>query len=231
MARNVVVGALIAMVVAGYVSTAFFSVLLTHRPLVFIALSSTNRNLALASGSLSWWSFFLVGFTRLLLPDPLFFLLGRWYGDSATRWMERKSPSYGQLMRQLERWFEKARYVMVVVMPNNPVCLFAGASTMTWTSFLVANVIGTIGRLILIRAFASVFADLLGPIRHFIGVYQKPLLVVSVVLVGYTIWSERRAGRSQIGDLANIEEEIDEIDAEMEAGPDGDTETDAIAEG
>jgi len=219
------------MVVAGYVSTAFFSVLLTRHPLLFIGLSATNRNLALASGSLSAWSFFVVGFIRLLLPDPLFFLLGRWYGDSATRWMERKSPSYGQLMRQMERWFEKARYVMVVVMPNNPVCLFAGASTMTWTSFLVANVIGTIGRLILIRAFASVFADLLGPIRHFIGVYQKPLLLVSVLLVGYTIWSERRAGRSQIGDLANIEEEIEEIDAEMEAETDGDTETDAIAEG
>ncbi|CAN5735868.1 hypothetical protein BH10ACT1_BH10ACT1_00780 [soil metagenome] len=206
--RNAVIGTLIALVVAGYVSAGLLSFLLSEHPLVFIGLSSTNRNLALASGDLAAWSFYLVAFLRLLAPDPLFFLLGRWYGDGAIRWMERKSPSYGQLMRQLEKWFEKARYVMVVVAPNNPVCLFAGASTMTWSSFLVANVIGTIGRLVLIRAFSSVFEDLLGPVRSFISDYQKPLLVVSVVLVGVSIWSERRAGRSSIGDLANIEDEI-----------------------
>jgi len=214
--RNAVIGTLIALVVAGYVSAGLLSFLLSEHPLVFIGLSSTNRNLALASADLSAWTFYLVGFLRLLAPDPLFFLLGRWYGDGAVRWMERKSPSYGQLVRQLEQWFEKARYVMVVVAPNNPVCLFAGASTMTWSSFLVANVIGTIGRLILIRAFSSVFKDLLGPIRDFIGTYQKPLLVVSILAVGLTIWSERRAGRNQIGDLVNLEDEIAEAGTDDE---------------
>jgi membrane protein DedA with SNARE-associated domain len=218
--RNLVIGALIAMVLAGNLANAFLSKLLTEHPLVFIGLSSSNRNLALASGDLAAWSFYLVAFLRLLAPDPLFFLLGRWYGDGAIRWMEQRSPTYGQLLRQLEQWFEKARYVVVAIFPNNPVCLLAGASSMTWPAFIVANVIGTAVRLVLIRAFADAFENPLGDIRGFIGDYRNPLLVVSIGLVALSIWSERRAGRDRIGDLVNLEEEIAEAEqAEAKAPP------------
>ena len=74
--------------------------------------------------------------------------------------------------------------------------------------FLAANVVGTVIRLVLIRAFSSAFEDLLGPIRHFIGAYRWPLLAVSVVLVAFTIWSDHRAGRSSIGDLASMDDDI-----------------------
>ncbi len=218
LARNVVIGLLIGLVVCGYVATGFFSVLLSQHPLVFIGLSSSNRNLALASGDLAAWSFYLVAFLRLLAPDPLFFLLGRWYGDAATQWMERKSPSYGQLMRQLEKWFTKARYPVVLIAPNNPVCLFAGASTMTWGSFLVTNMIGTAGRLVLIRTFSSVFEDLLGPVRGFISDYQRPLLAVTIAMVAFSIWSERRAGRDRFGDLIHLEEDLDAASENPEGG-------------
>jgi len=211
--RNLVIATLVSMVIAGYVATGFLSFLLTEHPLVFIGLSSSNRNLALASADLSAWSFYAVAFLRLLAPDPFFFLLGRWYGDGATRWMERKSPSYGQLLRQLERWFEKARYLVVVIAPNNPVCLFAGASTMTWASFLAANVVGTAGRLVLIRLFSSAFDNPLGIVRDFIGEYQRPLLVVSLALVAFSIWSERRGGRDSIGDLVHLPDDISKAES------------------
>lgn len=217
--RNLVIGALVTLVVAGYVAAGFLSYLLTEHPLVFIGLSSSNRNLALASADLSAWSFYLVALVRLLASDPFFFLLGRWYGDGAVRWMERKSPSYGQLLRQLERWFEKARYLVVVIAPNNPVCLFAGASTMAWAPFLVANAVGTIGRLVLIRLFSSAFENPLGAVRDFIGDYQRPLLVVTLALVAFSIWSERRGGgRDRIGDLVHLEDDI----GQGEAGAEGD---------
>ncbi len=154
-ARNLVVGTLIAFVVASNLGNVFLSVLVTERPLVFIGLNAQNRNLALASGELSAWSFYLVGFLRLVAPDPLFFLLGRWYGDAAIRWMERKAPAYGELLRMLERGFDKARFVVVAIAPNNPVSLFAGAAGMSFAAFMVANVVGTIGRLVLIRAFSD----------------------------------------------------------------------------
>lgn len=215
-ARNLVVGLLIGFVVASNLGNLFLSVLVTDRPLLFIGLNAQNRNLALASGELDAWSFYLVGFLRLVAPDPLFFLLGRWYGDGAIRWMERRAPAYGQLLRQLEEWFDKARFLVVAIAPNNPVCLFAGAAGMSWASFALANAVGTVGRLVLIRAFSGVFEGPLGSLREFIGEYRWPLLALSFLLVGLTMLSDRRGGRDGIGDLVNLDQDI----AEHEGGAD-----------
>ena len=219
LARNLVIGTLIAFVAASNLGNLFLSVLVSEHPLVFIGLNASNRNLALASGDLSAWTYYPVAFLRLVGPDPLFFLLGRWYGDGAIRWMERKSPSYGELMRSAERLFDKARFVVVAIAPNNYICLFAGAAGMTWGAFALANVVGTIGRLVLVRAFSSAFEDQLGSVRGFIGDYRWPLLVVSFVLVGLTVWSDRKQGGGPIGDLARIEDEIAEADAAAAAPP------------
>jgi membrane protein DedA with SNARE-associated domain len=226
--RNLVIGTLVAMVAANWLGAIFLSVLVRDHPLAFIGLNAQNRNLALASGELSAGSFYVVGFLRLLAPDPLFFLLGRWYGDGAIRWMERKAPAYGQILRQLEGWFEKARYVVVAFAPNNPVSLFAGASSMSFGAFMAANVVGTVARLWLIRAFSSAFEGPLGSLKDFIGEYRWPILVLSVVGVGISIWADHRNGRGAIGDLTHIEDEIDEIEA-SEAGEAGTTEPDATA--
>ncbi|MEO6627363.1 MAG: hypothetical protein ABIP03_02205 [Aquihabitans sp.] len=207
-ARNLVVGLLIAFVVASNLGNLFLSVLVTERPLLFIALNAQNRNLALAAGELSAWSFYVVGFLRLVGPDPLFFLLGRWYGDSAIRWMERKAPSYGELLRHLEKGFGKARLLVVAFAPNNPICLFAGAAGMSWGSFALANAFGTAVRLMLIRAFSEMFEGQLGSLKSFIADYRLPLLAVSFVLVGLTLWSDRRGGREGIGDLVNLDDDI-----------------------
>lgn len=226
LARNVVVGLLIAFVVASNLGNLFLSVLVTDRPLLFIGLNAQNRNLALASGELDAVSFYVVGFLRLVGPDPLFFLLGRWYGDSAIRWMERRAPSYGELLRMLETWFDKARLVVVAVAPNNPVCLFAGAAGMTWGAFLAANAIGTVLRLLLVRMFSSAFENQLGSVRGFIGEYRWPILALSFVMVGFTIWNDRRAGREDIGDLLHLDDDIEEIEHERQAGGTGGPDTD-----
>lgn len=223
LARNATIGVLVALVVAANLGNVLFASLVNDHPLALIAMNPSNRNLALASANLDALAFYGIGMLRLLLPDPLFFLLGRWYGDAAIRWMERKAPTYGELLRQLEHWFGKARYVVVAIAPNNPVCLFAGAAGMSVVGFAVANVVGTAVRLVLIRAFSSVFEDLLGSVRDFIGDYRWPITALSIVLVAYTIWNDRRGGRDGIGDLVNLEEGIAEAEAELasEATMDG----------
>lgn len=217
LARNVVVGVLITFVVASYLGNMLVSVLVNERPMLFIALNAQNRNLALASGELEAFAFYAVGFLRLVGPDPFFFLLGRWYGDGAIRWMERRAPSYGELLRQLETWFDKARLLVVAIAPNNPVCLFAGAAGMTWGAFMAANVVGTVIRLWLVRSFSSVFEDQLGWLRGFIDDYRWEILVLSVAAVAFTIWNDRRAGREDIGDLLALDEDIEEFEAEDRA--------------
>jgi hypothetical protein len=168
----------------------------------------------------------VVGFLRLIGPDPLFFLIGRWYGDGAIRWMERTAPSYGASScaswssgstRPACWWWPFA--------PNNPVCLFAGAAGMTWGAFLAANAIGTVVRLVLVRLFSSAFEGQLSSVRGFIDEYRWPLLALSFVLVGYTIWNDRKGGREDIEDLLRLDDEIEEYEAELahehEAGTPG----------
>jgi len=208
LARNVVVGVLICFVIASNLANAFLSVLVTDHPLLFMGLNAQNRNLALASAEVSAWSFYLVGFLRLLGPDPFFFLLGRWYGDGAIRWMERKAPTYGEMLRQLETWFHKARLPVVAFAPNNYVCLFAGASGMGWGAFLAANVVGTAVRLWLIRVFSEWFDGPLGSVKDFIADYRWPLLALSIAVVLVSIVSERRAGRDAVLDLAAMDDNI-----------------------
>lgn len=215
LARNVAIGFLVFLVVLSNVGNILFASFVNEHPGWLIAMNASNRNLALASPGLDPIGFYLIGFARLFAPDLFFFWIGRWYGDAAIRWMERKAPTYGELLRQLEVWFDKARFVVVAIAPNNPVCLFAGAAGMSLAAFLTANIVGTIGRLILIRAFSNVFEDLLGSITSFIGDYRWPITALSVILVAVTVWSDRRGGRDGIGDLVNLEEGITEAEVEL----------------
>ena len=214
-ARNATIGFLVFLVVLSNLGNVVFASFVKEHPGWLIAMNATNRNLALASNNLDAAAFYMIGFARLFAPDLFFFWIGRWYGDAAIRWMERKAPTYGELLRQLEHWFDKARFVVVAIAPNNPVCLFAGAAGMSYGAFLTANVVGTIGRLILIRAFSSVFKDLLGNITSFIADYRWPITALSIVLVGVTVWSDRRGGRDGIGDLVHLEEGMAEAEEEL----------------
>ena len=70
------------------------------------------------------------GFLRLVVADPLFYFLGLFYGDAAIRWIERKAGDGATLIIWFEKAFHKARYPIVLIAPNNPVCLLAGATGM-----------------------------------------------------------------------------------------------------
>ncbi len=191
-ARNAVVVPLIVLVICGYVSTALLGALLDKHPLWLIGLSASNRNLVLANRYLDVLPYYVVGTLRLLAPDPLFYLLGVWYGDAAVRWMERKSPTYGELMRSGERLFGKAGYPLVFIAPNNPVCLFAGAAGMNVAAFAALDVTGTVTRLWVLRTVGNVFDTPLNAVRTFITDHRPIVIAVSVLLVAYTVWSERR---------------------------------------
>ncbi len=43
---------------------------------------------------------------------------------------------------------------------------------------------------------------------EFIQDYRVPLLIVSVALVAFTIWNERRQGSSEIQSLTHLEDEL-----------------------
>ena len=88
-------------------------------------MNARTRNLILVTNQLDAVSYYVVGTLRLLLSDPLFFLLGYWYGDTALQWIEgAPSPSAGCCGSGSGGSAGRA-YPLVFIAPNNYICLFA----------------------------------------------------------------------------------------------------------
>ena len=208
---------IVVLVIASNIGDLLTTTWAQDHPLALVALNARNRILVLTTNQLDTLPYYAVGTVRLLLSDPLFYLLGMLYGDNALAWMERKAPTYGDLLRRMEKFFGKAAYPLVFIAPNNYICLFAGAAGMGWGAFWLANVVGTVIRLVLIRIFSKVFEGPLGSVRLFIGHYRWQLLVVSFVVVGLSLWSDHRRGGTIAGGLTGMEDDI-----AAHEGPDGD---------
>ena len=210
---------LAVLVVVSYVGDALAPSLVDTHPALLIALNARNRNLVLASNYIDARTFYGIGFFRLLLSDPLFFLLGYWYGDAAVRWMERRTKTWGQILRQFEQWFSKAAYPIVFIAPNNIFCLFAGASGMPVAAFLALNISGTIFRLWLVRTFGEALESPIDSLVGWIGDNRGILLVISTSLVLLSIALEVRRGESEVTALAHLDDELEREVADDEAAP------------
>jgi membrane protein DedA with SNARE-associated domain len=192
---------LIAMTIVSYVGDAIMVELVDRHPLLLMAMNPRNRNLILVVNDIDALSYYLVGTLRLLATDPLWFLIGYWYGDSALRWAERRTRTFGDTLRWFERGFSKAAYPLVLIAPNNWICLFAGAAGMPVGTFFALNIVGTIGRLFLIRLLGEAFDSPIQWVLDFIADYRRPLLILSVVIVAVLVAMEFRKGDSEIGSL------------------------------
>jgi membrane protein DedA with SNARE-associated domain len=217
---KLLVGPVIALVVISNLGDALLPKLVDEHPLLLLAMNARNRNLIAVTNSLDAVSYYVVGTSRLLLSDPLFFLIGLWYGDTALSWMERRTKSYGAMLRSMEGWFGRAAYPLVFIMPNNFICLFAGASGMSVGGFFTANLTGTIARLFLIRRLGEQFEAPIDDVLGFIADHRGPLLAISVVLFAVVMISELRTSRAGFDELADaVEHDDEQTDAAEEADP------------
>jgi membrane protein DedA with SNARE-associated domain len=208
-------------VIISYVGDAMAPSLVDRHPAWLIALNARTRNLALVTNDLDPWTYYGIGFVRLVVSDPLFFLLGYWYGDAAVEWMERRTRTWGQMLRQVEKWFGKAAYPIVFIAPNNYICLFAGAAGMSLRAFVVLNVTGSFFRLWLVRVFGRAFEAPIDTVVDWIGDNRAILLVITVGLVLVSIALEARSGETEIEALARLDDELEEADEELHRGETG----------
>jgi membrane protein DedA with SNARE-associated domain len=214
------VGPIIALVIASNVGDALATTLATTHPLTLIALNARNRNLVLVTNELDALSYYGMATLRLMLSDPLFFLLGYWYGEAAVTWMEKRTRTWGSTMRQVERWFGRAAYPLVFVAPNNLICLMAGAAGMGVGSFFAVNMAGTLVRLFLIRRVGEAFEAPIDDLLGFLADYRVPLLILSVVLVGATTLFEMRRGEGEIEAVLHLDDDL-EPEPDPPHGPPG----------
>ncbi len=203
-----VLGPLIVLVIAAQIGDALAPTLVTEHPLLLITLNARNRNLVLTTNLLDTVPYYTVGFLRLLASDPLFYLLGFWYGDAGLKWVEKRSSSFGGMLRTWEWAFKKAAWPLVAIAPNNFICLFAGAAGMAPSVFITLNLVGTAVRLYLIRWLGETFEKPIDWVLDFIRDYRIPLTIAAVALVVITVLSDRRSGKGEIEALTSLEDDL-----------------------
>ena len=187
-------------------------------PAWLIALNPRNRNLALATNQLDAVTYYTIGFARLVASDPLYYLLGYWYGERALSWVERRSRTYGPFVREGESFFRKASYPLIFAAPNNVVCALSAATGVRLRTFIVLNLSGTVARLVVIRQLGEVFQSPLQSIVDFIARYRVPVLIVSAIAVAWTLFGEFRGNDSELKTLTDLAR--DGSEADDEASPD-----------
>lgn len=215
---KLLVAPVVFLVICSNVANVMWPTLQADHPLLLIALSSINRYLILVSDQLDALSYYAVGTLRLLVSDPLFFLLGYWYGDRALRWMDQKAPNYGPMLRRFQDVFGKAAWPLVVIAPNNFICLFAGAAGMRITWFFALNLIGTVGRLYLIRMLGEAFASPIDGFQGVVSEYRWWFVAGSAVLVAISLRNELGGRGGEIDQLVHLDEELadgEPIDGEL----------------
>jgi len=193
---------------AGDLSMAW---LVDHYPSLLIALNPRNRNLILVTNQLDPAVYYLVGFFRLILSDPIYYLLGFWYGQRALSWVERRSPTFGPVARDSEKFFKAGSYPLIFFAPNNLICAAAAATGVPLRAFIALNLSGTITRLVLIRQLGAAFQS---PITWVLDLIKDNRLIIfglSAVLVAWMAWQEFRNDPMGLPD---------ELDDDEDQGPD-----------
>lgn len=172
------------------------------RPLALIALNARNRNLILATNQLEALPYYTVGFIRLIISDPLFFLLGFWYGDRAISWIEKRSRTYGPLVRDGESWFRKGSYFFIFAAPNTYVCALAGATGVRIGTFLALNAAGTVARLVGIRLVGDQIEPVTSWTVDAISRYRIWVFLILGASVLWTVFGEFRG--SDKGEVSSL---------------------------
>lgn len=209
---------LVGLVIASNVGDALAPTLVNEHPVWLMALNARNRNLVLVVNNVDTVVYFVVGTVRLLVSDPLFDLIGWFYGDAAVRWAERRAPSIGEVLRWIEKAFSRAAWPLVFLAPNNYICLFAGSAGMRPLVFLVLNVSGTLVRLWLIKLTGEAFEAPLTDVLGFIRDYQLPLTALAVAMVAGSWLLQRLRGKDEIGALVRLEEDLDQEEDLLASG-------------
>jgi uncharacterized membrane protein YdjX (TVP38/TMEM64 family) len=186
-------GILVAIIAVAWVGTmigtALSPTLVVESPLALIALNPNWRHVVLAVPVTGAVPFFAVTMGRMFLTDPVFYYLGRWYGNDAVVWVEGRAGGVGRVLRWVERKFKKSGRLLLFLMPGGFICLLAGASGMSRRTFLLIDIAGTVMGAVVLRVAGDAFAGPIDTVRAFVAEHMGVLTLCTIafVAVGVTI--------------------------------------------
>jgi len=144
-------------------------------------LDARTHGLLLASPKVGTAEFIVVGVASRFFVHTLYFILGRWYGEAALRWVASRSRLASRVSARTERAFNRFAVPAVLILSNKPVCILAGSAGMGAAWFVVLHLAGTILRIIAIRMLAQSNHEVLGGIDDVIDRNAGWLTVVFVI--------------------------------------------------
>lgn len=218
---TMLLGAAAAIGVANAVGIALAPALLTHSPLILIALSPLGRHLVLAATVTPMVPFVVVGTLRRMVVATLGYALGRAYGGSGIAWIKTRYPKLEPMLKMLEWLFARAAPLIVLVAPGPMVCALAGATGMSpWLTLPLAAV-GHTGWMLVNYKLGEAFAVWLTPITAYVGAHMLPLTLGCIAVVVAYRWLRRRKQVGAVHELAAIREggTGDEINATSSEPP------------
>ena len=174
--RSLVLVAAAALVALDFVTTALSPALAARQPLLLLALEAPIRNMLLAS-RVALLPFLVVVTLRRVFGATVFFFVGRWYGDAAVLWLERRAGAHGAKVRRIERLVRGAAYPMVFASPTALVCTVAGAMGVRPPVFAAIVAVGSL----CVGALAHLAGDALRqPIADVLHVFDRHLLGATI---------------------------------------------------
>lgn len=184
---------MIAVNVLGFVTNASSPKLLKDHPLLLMALNPRYRYMVVAAPRVGALQFYLIGVGRLLLTDPVYFLLGWFYGERAISYF---SDALGeQTIESTRRFFLRASTVMALFFAGPVICVLAGASRMRARLFFTLDVIGTIVVVALLRLFSH---SMEGFIKSFLRFNDHNYKWLMVFTVATTVFVVARVGSKRV---------------------------------
>jgi membrane protein DedA with SNARE-associated domain len=205
---TLVIGAIIGIQAVNYIASASVAYLVNEHPLWLVLMQPTTRNLLFVSDKIFWITFFVITILRRQVPHPLWFLIGRWYGEPGLRWVSKRFPEVHSLLQQVEGAFPRWGWLVCILYPHPAVCALAGASKMRFVPFLVYTFIGIIGFVSLAYFVGDWLTPVTHPILDFSKEYVIPLTALTVALTAFAIWRAFRADKLE--SIGEMERELDE---------------------
>jgi hypothetical protein len=196
------------------VGNALAPTLVVEEPVLLLALAPRIRWLLLASPRLDALWFYAIPVVRATAILTTYYLLGRWYGDWAVRWLEDRAGNAARPLLWIERSFHRARWPVVFAFPGNLVALLAGADRIALPVYLAVALTSVALRLVLVRYVARLFEGPLLEVLDWVGRNQLWLTVASMGAVfAWVLWSNRH-GFTGIESVEEVAEGLDRAAAE-----------------
>lgn len=190
-----VLGTIAVLAVGNAIGMALAPALLTHSPLLLVALSPLGRHLILVATVTSIGPFVLVAALRRTFAGMLAWYLGHVYGDEGVAWVERRYPRIGGFARTLQRIFERLGAPLLLVAPGLLFSALAGVVRMPWWLAAVLVFVGQLMWMTLTFHLGDALREWIEPIMILLQQYMFEATAISVLLVAAYELHRRRSRR------------------------------------